>query len=72
MPPLSLALCPTVKHCSGNDITVCHTFMLAIRFSLLLVAVSVMSPWYALTSAEMESSQSNLTASSLCHNSVCN
>lgn len=72
MPQISSALCPTVKHCSSNDITVCHTFTLAIRFSLTLVAVSVMSPWYALTSAEMEVSQSNLTASSLCHSGECN
>lgn len=49
MPQISAALCPTVKHCSGNDITVCHTFTLAIRFAPPLVAVSVMSPWYART-----------------------
>lgn len=72
MPQIASALCPTVKHCSCNDITVCHTFTLAIRFSLALVALSLMSPWYALTSAEMEVSQSNLTAPSLCHDSVCN
>lgn len=72
MPQISPALCPKVKHCSGNEITVCHTFTLAIRFSLPLVAVSEMSPWYALTSAEMAVSQSDLTALSLWHDSVCN
>lgn len=71
MPQISAALCPTVKHCSGNDITVCHTFTLAIRFAPPLVAVSVMSPWYARTWAEMEVSHSILTALSLCHDSVC-
>lgn len=71
IPQIAPGLCSTVKHCSSNDITVCHTFTLAIRFSLTLVTVSVMSPWYALTSAEMEVSQSNLTASSLCHSGVC-
>lgn len=72
MPPISAVLHPTEKHCSGNDITMCHTFTLVIRFSLPLVAVSVMSPWYALTLAEMEVSQSNMTALSLCHDSVSN
>lgn len=71
MPQISPGLCSTVKHCSRNDITVCHTFTLAIRFSLTLVTVSVMNPWYALTSAGMEVSQSNLTAFSLCHSGVC-
>lgn len=72
MPQISAAVCPTAKHCSGNDITVCHTFTLAIRFSLPLVAVSVMSPWYALTSAQIEVSHSVLTALSLCRDSVRN
>lgn len=72
IPQISPALCPTVKHCCGNDITVCDTFMLTIRFSLPLVAVSVISPWYALTLAEIEVSQSHLTALSLCRDSVCN
>lgn len=39
IPQISAAVCPTAKHCSGNDITLCHTFTLAIRFS-----ASVMSP----------------------------
>lgn len=49
-----------------------RTFTPAIRFSPPLVAVWVMSPWYALTSAEMEVSHSVLTALTLSHESVCN
>lgn len=72
IPRISPTLGSTLTHCSRNDMIVCHTFTLAIRFSLPLVTVFVMSPWYALTSAGMEVSQSHLTAPSLCHSSVCN
>lgn len=63
---------PQLNIVLDNDRTLCHTFTLAIRFALPLVAVSVMSPRYALTSARMGVSRSNLTALSLCHDSVCN